>query len=278
MIYKLNTLIVLQCPSDGMRYVSWRGIRKCDLWEKLVGDVNFSSVEKVYDKNRKAYFAEANAKVKKIQGMLAVPSPRSLDVGAGCGFFVFSARKNGWQAEGIEPDEILAGYAMRKLGVELLRMRFEEVKELGTFDVITLWGVIEHIERPLAALRQVSVMLREGGIVALQMPTADSLYDAVAAALYRLSLGLCRTPVGLLYSANHINRFSPGTIAEALLKAGLEVCGIERAGSDPEILADTYGKWGRKLISRSIISFLDRISRLIGRSNQIRVYARKKNR
>ena len=41
------------------------------------------------------------------------------------------------------------------------------------FDVITLWGVLEHISDPVSALTKVVSLLEVGGILAFEVPSAD---------------------------------------------------------------------------------------------------------
>jgi 2-polyprenyl-3-methyl-5-hydroxy-6-metoxy-1,4-benzoquinol methylase len=82
-------------------------------------------------------------------GDLPAMPGRLLDVGAATGFFVEQAREVGWDAVGVEPSEWAAAYARNELGVEvrtgtLEAMRFPD----GTFDVVTLWEVIEHLPDP----------------------------------------------------------------------------------------------------------------------------------
>ena len=65
-----------------------------------------------------------------------------LDIGAGTGDFLLSAKNAGWKITGVEPNTLAKQNAERK-GIPLL----SELAELNNlkFDVITLWHVLEHL-------------------------------------------------------------------------------------------------------------------------------------
>jgi SAM-dependent methyltransferase len=86
-----------------------------------------------------------------------------LDVGAYIGVFVEIAGAGGWQAQGIEPSEWAVAEA-RKCGLDVRAGTLETAGfPEASFDVITLWDVIEHLADPAAELRRASALLRPGG-------------------------------------------------------------------------------------------------------------------
>ena len=82
-----------------------------------------------------------------------VPGGRVLDVGAAYGFFVKAARDAGLDAVGLEPVAPCARFARDELGVELRTGRIEDAPlAAASFDVVTLFDVVEHLADPTAAL------------------------------------------------------------------------------------------------------------------------------
>ena len=103
----------------------------------------------------------------------APPPARLLDVGAGRGRFVAAARAAGYDAAGVEPSERGVRAAREAYGVGLGHAGIEDA-EPGTFDVVTVWHVLEHVEDPGAALRRVTSWLRPGGVLLVGVPNVAS--------------------------------------------------------------------------------------------------------
>lgn len=101
---------------------------------------------------------------------------RLLDVGCGTGIFLGeAARDSRWQVMGIEPTEYAANYARKALGIEILQSTLSQVSlPKDSFDIITMWDVIEHIPNPIADLRVAYSLLRKGGWLVLQIPNVES--------------------------------------------------------------------------------------------------------
>ena len=102
---------------------------------------------------------------------------RLLDVGCGTGIFLGEViRDPHWQAMGIEPTEYAANYARQALGVEILQSTLDQVSlPEGSFDVVTMWDVLEHLPRPVADLRKAYRLVRKGGWLILQIPNLESV-------------------------------------------------------------------------------------------------------
>lgn len=99
-----------------------------------------------------------------------------LDYGCGVGYFLQACQKQGWEVEGIEPNEIARKQTEEKLGKALLD---GSPKSLGeeAFEVITLWHVLEHIHQLNETLKVLVKATKKGGHVVIAVPNADS-YDA----------------------------------------------------------------------------------------------------
>jgi len=100
---------------------------------------------------------------------------RLLDVGCGSGDLLAALSADAWEVTGVEPATEAAALARRRHGLHVLTGRFEDAPVSGSFDVVTLAGVLEHLHDPLAALRRARSLLRPDGLVAvLFLPRLDS--------------------------------------------------------------------------------------------------------
>ncbi len=97
-----------------------------------------------------------------------------LDIGCAAGFFLEAAKSRGWETHGLDvmPDYIQ--FAREELHQENVHCNTLEKMEYskGSFDVVTLWDLIEHVKVPLATLKEINRVLRPGGLVVIWTPNA----------------------------------------------------------------------------------------------------------
>jgi SAM-dependent methyltransferase len=140
---------------------------------------------------------------------------RLLDVGCAGGAFPAAARDAGFTAEGIEPSRWLSDYARKTYGLDVR----QGILERGTypdasFDVITLWDVIEHVPEPHEVLTTIHGMLKPNGYLWVNYPDIGSVMAR--------TLGW-RWPFWL---SVHLHYYTRRTMRRQLEKAGFEVCYI----------------------------------------------------
>ena len=96
--------------------------------------------------------------------------PRILDVGCGTGANLLMLSKYG-DAEGVDVSEDALAFC-RERGLD--KVRLGDGEELpyadGTFDLVTAFDVVEHMDDDLAGLREMRRVLRPGGRVLLFVP------------------------------------------------------------------------------------------------------------
>jgi len=103
------------------------------------------------------------------------PSGRILDVGCGDGHFLSLWLKAGYECSGVEPSQALAAYARAKTGAEVVQGLYEKSTfPEGSFDVVVMIHVLEHILRPRAALEAARHHLRPEGLLVLDVPSVRS--------------------------------------------------------------------------------------------------------
>ena len=100
---------------------------------------------------------------------------RILDAGAGGGEVVYVLRRFGCDASGIEPDEHYAQHARDVLAVPV-RTGFVQDQSFppGSFDVITMYHALEHVEDPSAILSQLRAWIVANGTLYIEVPSVEA--------------------------------------------------------------------------------------------------------
>ena len=102
-----------------------------------------------------------------------------LDIGCGNGVFLNTLRKELPKAtnlHGVEPNVDACNIALSK-GLSVSNINFLDFTKshcLGKYDLITLWGVLEHVKDVRMALKQIRAILNPNGFVLVCVPNVDS--------------------------------------------------------------------------------------------------------
>jgi 2-polyprenyl-3-methyl-5-hydroxy-6-metoxy-1,4-benzoquinol methylase len=99
---------------------------------------------------------------------------RILDIGAGTGDFLSVAKQNGWQAIGVEPSDKAKGIAKNK-GISFVEET--SILEIHSFDVITMWHVLEHVPNLDNQIKELKRLLKPDGTLIIAVPNFKS-FDA----------------------------------------------------------------------------------------------------
>jgi 2-polyprenyl-3-methyl-5-hydroxy-6-metoxy-1,4-benzoquinol methylase len=108
------------------------------------------------------------------------PQRRLLDIGCAYGPFLVAAREEGFLPFGMDPAEDAVRYVREELHIPAFRGFFpetpvpEDVAAPG-FDLISLWYVLEHFERPGLVLAELYRLLKPGGVLAFSTPSASGI-------------------------------------------------------------------------------------------------------
>lgn len=97
-----------------------------------------------------------------------------LDIGAGTGDFLSIAQSNGWEITGVEPSEKAKTIAEKK-GVSFIDAT--EVLENNSYDVITMWHVLEHVPNLEKQIKELKRVLKADGTIIIAVPNFRS-FDA----------------------------------------------------------------------------------------------------
>lgn len=142
-----------------------------------------------------------------------IPGGKLLDIGASWGCYMAQMRDLGWEVHGVELNPAAVEHGRSQLGLDRLQQGFLDSVDLeeGTFDVVRMGMVLEHMHDPLATLRRVATLLRPGGRLLLSVPDITGL----EARLYGRHAYTLQVP-------QHLVHFSPRTLSTMLRKAGFK--------------------------------------------------------
>ncbi len=104
-------------------------------------------------------------------------SKNLLDIGCGTGDFLVTALKDNWTITGIEPDEKARQIAKSKTNNSVFEIEQLEKLKPHSFDVITLWHVLEHLPNLEMHTALFKSLLKSSGTLVIAVPNFKS-YDA----------------------------------------------------------------------------------------------------
>lgn len=138
-----------------------------------------------HNDEKKGLFAKIYNSVKKIniknKFKIAISRQLSavslLDIGCGVGDFLLYAKEKGCDITGIEPNDDARKIAEKKLNCKILSP--EELQNIpdNSFDVVTMWHVLEHVADLKTEIHHLQRILRKDGRLIVALPNHKS-YDA----------------------------------------------------------------------------------------------------
>jgi 2-polyprenyl-3-methyl-5-hydroxy-6-metoxy-1,4-benzoquinol methylase len=136
-----------------------------------------------------------------------------LDLGCGAGFFIKCAQDRGWSGHGLEMLPEYVQYAQESLGLHQVQQGSLDDSlpfPPETFDVVTMWDLIEHLRHPLACLEKINRATKPGGLLVIWTPNVK---NSIFVKEQWLSYGM----------KQHIYFFSQNSLKQLLQKAGFKI-------------------------------------------------------
>lgn len=239
---------LLRCLTCGFVYVTPRlsdedlpSVYGEDYWQsdspRTKGYADYAADEELYLKTFRR-------RLRLVRRLIGHDPARVLDVGCAAGYFLRVMREQGHDVWGTELSRPIVDVARSHLPAE----NGNERVHLGTlhdapgvdgedgpyqprsFDLVTLWDVIEHVADPQELLHQCRALLRPGGTLLLETQNVDSLWARLTGRKWQH-----------FKHEEHIYHFTPETIVRIL-----EDCGYD-------VLHET-ARFGGKYVSCSFIA------------------------
>lgn len=141
---------------------------------------------------------------------------RLLDIGFGDGSFLYFMKQCGWDVAGVDFNEKMVELASRELGIEAVAGELESAGfPDGSFDVVTLWGVLEHVQSPKRTIEEIGRITSDGALLVIYTQNAAS----PEARLFGEDWFIYELP-------RHLYSFTPQTLAKLLATAGFCVAEV----------------------------------------------------
>jgi len=131
-------------------------------------------VNKIYHKVRNLTLTQ---KTNWVQSLFTGHKGQLLEVGAGTGAFAHSMLKKGWKVTALEPDESSRNKALENYNIQLLPIEKLNDLDSASYEVITLWHVLEHVHDLNEYMKLFHRLLKPNGRLVIAVPNYTS-YDA----------------------------------------------------------------------------------------------------
>lgn len=170
------------------------------------------------DRSERAYWDLEHAdKLADWAALLGAETGELLDVGCSGGLLIEHAVERGWRAWGVEPSA-LAVAECRRLGLEVVEGRYQDLDLDAAVDVVHAKLVLEHLHDPRGFVAWARRALRPGGVLTIQVPNEFNALQLQARAALDLEPWWVAPPF-------HLNYLSFDSLERLLADGGLEPAG-----------------------------------------------------
>jgi 2-polyprenyl-3-methyl-5-hydroxy-6-metoxy-1,4-benzoquinol methylase len=162
-------------------------------------------------------------------------SGKLFDLGSGWGHFLLTGKMLGYDVYGIEISEQPYLYSKNDLKLPVDHIDFFEMDESNKFDIVTMWDVLEHIDKADDFLKKCYAVTADNGYLILQVPQIDSYF----AKKYKQDWKMM--------SLDHVNYFSKKTMTQILANHGFKVETIKSSFEIKLFIMYTLLPWIKKI-------------------------------
>jgi len=272
-LYKLKKFDIFKCKECGLTFSDYSSISK----KELYGEDYFTEVHSNFFGERGKDYMRYVKGSKKLQQFLKVldqlkkfkQEGKILDIGCATGVFLDMARKKGYKPQGLDISAYAAKQAKDDFDIDIFVGELDKAPfAKKTFDIITMWDFIEHVDEPSEALRKINELLKDDGIIFILTINEDSLIVNLADWVYKLSFGIIKKPVALVHPVHHATHFSEATLTKMLNKNGFNP--ILRKKSEIPLQNVEGG-----IMTKAIVGLIYMMAKLLGKQYDITMIAKK---
>lgn len=205
-----GTQTIAACESCGMIYETPR------FPASVIVDGYVNSEESDHDSQHPMRVRSFYLALRRLRRRLPAPGAKVLDIGTAGGAFLEAATRFGYDAHGMEPSRYLVDRGKQR-GLQIEQGTIEQHGFApGSFDMVSLWDVIEHLPEPRAALVEIAKLLKPGGILLINYPDIGTWQAKLAGKRFWWILSV------------HLHHFTRRSIADLCGRAGFEAFHFRR--------------------------------------------------
>lgn len=234
--YFLINSKIYKCSNCGFHY---SGFLDAEFHENPKMEINEISEDfKIYLRNQlqsnKARFVNhVNIASQHISN---IREPKILDIGTGGGLFLslmskaFGERINCYGIE-LDPARLQFSkeeYALQHIYQESIQSLFWN-NHRNSFDLITLWDVIEHVNSPREVFLHAKSLLKKDGVLIMDTPCRNTFYHRFGELTYKITRGKIPSFLNIMYSDHpygHKQIFSEKEIKKMYEQNGFFITGF----------------------------------------------------
>lgn len=210
-----ETFVIAECNSCSLRFTQdvpdAASIAPYYKSENYISHTNTSKglINRLYQSVRKRTLKQKRRLIERASG---IKKGRLLDVGSGTGAFANEMQQAGWQVTGLEPDADARAVGKQSYNIDLADIgQFYQLQE-SSYDVITMWHVLEHVHDLQGYIAKLKLLMTENGKLFIAVPN----YTSKDAAAYKEQWAAYDVP-------RHLYHFSPRSMQVLMEKHGLRI-------------------------------------------------------
>lgn len=210
-----ETFVIAECNSCSLRFTQdvpdAASIAPYYKSENYISHTNTSKglINRLYQSVRKRTLKQKRRLIERASG---IKKGRLLDVGSGTGAFANEMQQAGWQVTGLEPDADARAVGKQSYNIDLADIgQFYQLRE-SSYDIITMWHVLEHVHDLQGYIAKLKLLLTENGKLFIAVPN----YTSKDAAAYKEQWAAYDVP-------RHLYHFSPRSMQVLMEKHGLRI-------------------------------------------------------
>ena len=117
--------------------------------------------------------AQAISRLKKIAPFIR-ENTKLLDIGSGGGEFTYLASCMGADASGIDPSSGYLEFGKNHYSINVEQRQISQLEDTQSYEIVTMFHVLEHLPNPLKVIRKVHQILKVGGLFVIEVPNLES--------------------------------------------------------------------------------------------------------
>ncbi len=175
-----------------------------------------SSEEGAHDSQYPMRVASFRRALEKLADRLPPKGARVLDIGTAGGAFLDAATAFGYDAHGLEPSAFLVERGKAR-GLQIEQGTIDaHAFAPASFDMVSLWDVIEHLADPKRALGEIRPLLKPGGVLLVNFPDIGTWQAKLAGRRFWWILSV------------HLHHFTRKTLTDLFARTGFEATHFRR--------------------------------------------------
>ena len=209
---------ICECLNCGLQYTMPRPSKD------KIGNYYKSEEYYSHQENKKGFIPRLYETVKKINlkhkytlATKGLAKGKLLDIGCGVGDFIHTAEQKKWDCMGVEPSDDAKAIARKRVKANIVNsIELEQIPD-NTFDLITMWHVLEHVDDLKWQVEQLERLIKPNGRIVIAVPNYKS-YDGQFYKEYWAAYDVPR----------HLNHFNKQVITKIFKTKKLELMKTEK--------------------------------------------------